>query len=74
MISCKAVADLLLSDRLATQRWWNRVEVRLHLAMCGICSRFARQIEQLRSGARHLRGENEGDADLEKRLIQRLSL
>lgn len=72
MISCKAVADLLLSDRLATEKRLSRVEVRLHLAMRGIFSRFARRVEQLRSGARHFRSENKGDADLEERLIQRL--
>ncbi len=73
MITCKAVANLLLSDLLGTQKWWKRVEVHIHLAMCGMCSRFARQLEQLALGARHWSRQNDGDADLEERLIQRLS-
>jgi hypothetical protein len=73
MISCKNTAKLLTSDQLGSQSWWKRMEVRLHLAMCDFCSRLARQLAQLASGARHLREENEGDAGLEERLIRRLS-
>jgi hypothetical protein len=73
MISCKNVAKLLMSDELPAQNWWQRMEVRMHLAMCRFCSRLARQLEQLRSGARELRDQNEADAGLEDRLIRRLS-
>ena len=73
MISCKNVAKLLTSDELQYQSWWRRMEVRLHLAMCDFCSRLAKQLEQLRAAARELGQENEGDADLEERLIRRLS-
>lgn len=73
MISCNQVARLLTSDQLQSQSWWKRVEVRLHLALCDFCSRLAKQLEQLRSGARETREENEADAGLEDRLIRRLS-
>ena len=73
MISCKNVATLLTSDQLQSQSWWKRVEVRLHLAMCDFCSRLARQLEQLRSGARQMRDQNEADGGLVDRLIRRLS-
>ena len=73
MISCKKVAELLTSDQIQSQSWWKRMEVRLHLAMCDLCSRLARQLEQLRSGARRMRDRNEADAGLEDRLILRLS-
>jgi len=73
MISCKNVAKLLMSDQLETQTTWKRMEVRLHLAMCRLCSRLARQIEQLRSGARESRIHSEPDPELEERLIRRLS-
>jgi hypothetical protein len=49
------------------------MEVRLHLAMCDLCSRLARQLEQMRSAARKTHEENEADAGLEDRLIRRLS-
>jgi hypothetical protein len=73
MISCKSVAKLLLSDQLSSQGWWRRMEVRLHLAMCRFCSCLARQLEQLRSGARQAYEQGEADPGLEERLIRRLS-
>ena len=73
MISCKNVAKLLMSDQLQAQRWWKRMEVRLHLAMCRFCSRLARQMEQLRSAARRVSQQGEADPDFEDRLIRRLS-
>lgn len=73
MISCRKVAELLTSDQLASQSLWKRIEVRLHLAMCDVCSRLARQLEQIRAGARRLRGQAEAGPGLEDRLIRRLS-
>jgi hypothetical protein len=73
MISCKDVAKLLMSDELQAQSWWKRAEVRLHLAMCKFCSRLARQLEQLRFGARQMCDQNEADTGLEDRLIRGLS-
>lgn len=70
MISCRNVSKLLMEDGLASQGWWTRMQVRLHLAMCALCSRLARQIAQMRDAAR-LTGE--ADADLEDRLIRKLS-
>ncbi|MBI4904028.1 MAG: zf-HC2 domain-containing protein [Acidobacteria bacterium] len=73
MISCKQVAELLTSDQLQSQSWWRRMEVRLHLAMCTLCARLARQLNQIRAGARGLREGNEADGGLEERLIRRLT-
>lgn len=73
MTSCKDVASLLLSDQLEAQSWWKRMEVRLHLAMCRLCSRLARQLEQMRAAARRMREPGETDPGLEERLIRRLS-
>jgi hypothetical protein len=73
MISCKNVAKLLMSDELQVQSWWKRMEVRMHLAMCKFCSRLARQLEQLRAGARRMSDQHETDPGLEERLIRRLS-
>ena len=74
MISCKDVAKLLMSDELSAQSWWRRMEVRLHLSMCDLCSRLARQIKQMCSAARQMRDwEEADDPELEDRLIRRLS-
>jgi hypothetical protein len=72
MISCKEVAKMVMSDQFQAQNWWNRVEVRFHLAMCEFCSRLARQVEQLRSAARRMSDQGEADPDFEDRLIRRL--
>ena len=73
MISCKNVAKLLMSDQLPAQSWWKRMEVRLHLAMCRLCSRLARQVEQLRTAARGMANEDAADPSFEDRLTRRLS-
>lgn len=73
MISCKNVATLLLSDQLQSQPWWKRIEVRLHLAMCALCFRFARQLAQVRSAARRVGDQTEADQGFEDRLLRRLS-
>lgn len=73
MISCKNVATLLMSDQLQAQSRWKRMEVRLHLAMCRLCSRLARQLEQMRSAARRTGDQDAADPGLEERLIRRLS-
>jgi hypothetical protein len=73
MISCKNVATLLMSDQLQVQSWLKRMEVRLHLAMCSLCSRLARQVEQMRSAAQRMSDQDKADPDLEDRLIRRLS-
>jgi hypothetical protein len=72
MISCKDVSALLLSDRLESQKWSKRWEVRLHLAMCRYCSRFARQLRQLSAAARGTRLDLHADPDFEERLVERL--
>jgi hypothetical protein len=72
MISCKDVSTLLLSDRLQSQKWSKRWEVRLHLAMCRHCSRLARQLRQLSTAARGMRLDLQADADFEERLLERL--
>jgi hypothetical protein len=73
MITYKTGSNLLLSDVVVSQTWWKRVEVRLHVRMCHVCSHFARQLGQFWSGARHWSRQNEGSAGLEERLIQRFS-
>lgn len=73
MISCKSVAKLLSSDELGSLTWWKRAEVRFHLLMCKYCSRFARQMAQLRFAARRAPDPKEADPDFEERIIRQLS-
>ena len=73
MISCQDISKLLMSDQLETQTWPVRMEIRLHLLMCKFCSRLARQLAQMRSGAQQMSHHDDADPGLEDRLIQRLS-
>jgi len=77
MIRCRDVARLLSEDERSDCSAWRRVSVRLHLMMCGHCSRFARQLAWLGRTARDLaRGfeEDEAVAGLETRVLRRLGL
>ena len=81
MIRCRTVAELLTSDRLQSENFWRRLEVRLHLRMCRYCARLARQIRQLRPAALRMaaltdaeKTGGDGDSeDLEGRLLRKLS-
>ncbi len=73
MISCRNVAGLLLSDQIAIQSWWKRMEIRMHLSMCDLCSRLARQLEQMRAAARQMGEPDETGPALEDRVIRRLA-
>ena len=49
MLNCKEVSSLL-SDRLDRKlTFMERVNLRLHLAMCAACSRVERQLEFVRA-------------------------
>jgi hypothetical protein len=71
MITCKNVAKLLSSDEFLAVAWWKRAEVHMHLLLCKHCSRFARQLQQIRSVVR--RKPDSEDSGLEDRIISRLS-
>lgn len=78
MMNCKQVAEVLDSDGVKRQRLWTRVEIRIHLWMCGRCSSFARQVAALRRvGQRLARDLGEetpaaGQDAIEERLMRRL--
>ncbi|MFN8006795.1 MAG: hypothetical protein U0V70_07200 [Terriglobia bacterium] len=80
MICCKEVAKLLTSDQLSQMGFIKRIEVTLHIWMCRHCSRFAKQINQLRSASRKIsfvpedENKSEGSEEsLEARLLRNLT-
>lgn len=42
---CREVTGMLAEGNLETAPWYTRVLIRMHLAMCEHCRRFARQLE-----------------------------
>lgn len=76
MLRCQQAAQLA-SERLDRELGWReRVGLRLHLAMCRHCRRYARQLQQLRKFARQWRRQNEEaarDARLSTAARQRIA-
>ncbi|MBI4054877.1 MAG: hypothetical protein HY402_01950 [Elusimicrobia bacterium] len=44
MPSCREIAELLSHDGLESQPFWRRWMAQIHLGMCALCKRYARQI------------------------------
>ncbi|MGI8958310.1 MAG: zf-HC2 domain-containing protein [Bryobacteraceae bacterium] len=72
MLRCREVSELLSRDELGGAPRWTRLAVKVHLAMCRHCSRFARQLAQIRAAAIGSFAQNEVNAEFESRLVQRL--
>ena len=62
MLSCQEVTRLV-SESLDNNSltFWQRMQVRLHLLMCSLCSRFRKQAEFLRQAARRYTSAKEDD-------------
>jgi predicted anti-sigma-YlaC factor YlaD len=54
MLRCKEVVRLVASDELAGSGLMRRLAVRMHLAMCRHCRRYAKQIRELGRAAREI--------------------
>jgi hypothetical protein len=71
MLSCKD-ASRLVSDSLDRQlSWRQRLSLRIHLLMCGVCARFRRQVLFLNQAAKQYISESRvgtGDAAVEARI------
>lgn len=72
MLSCRAVSELLSKEEFRDAPLWTRFAVKAHLAMCRRCSRFARQLAQIRSAVRESFSQQEADPELESRIAQKI--
>lgn len=63
MLSCKEVSHLVSESLDRKLSFWQRIQVRLHLLMCGLCSRFRKQTLFLRDAARHYLMAVEADTE-----------
>jgi hypothetical protein len=71
MLSCREVAELLSKDEFRGAPLLTRLAVK-DLAICGHCTRFARQLTQLRAAVRKSFSQQEPDSEFESRMIQKL--
>jgi hypothetical protein len=56
VISCKEASRLLSQRQDRPLEFWERVKLRGHLALCGVCTRFAKQLDFMREALRRYRG------------------
>ncbi len=61
MLRCSEIARIVASDEFRDAGWIRRLSLRMHLAMCRHCRRYARQINLL--GAEARRSWTATDAD-----------
>lgn len=72
MLRCNEVARILASDELQDAGWMRRLSMRLHLAMCRHCGRYARLIDRLGAEVRQSSVATEEDEAALQRIEQAL--
>ena len=55
VISCQEASRLLSQRQDRPLDFWERVKLRVHLALCDVCTRFARQVDFMREALRRYR-------------------
>lgn len=74
MLTCKEATTAIASGELDRAGLGRRLSVWLHLAICGYCRCYARQIRKLGDAARRLLAREAGDGAaleaLEERLVR----
>ena len=69
MLTCKDATRMIASEEFAEAGWRKRLGVRLHLAMCRHCRRYAVQMQAIGACARKLWGP---EAREDSATVQRL--
>ena len=63
MRSCKEVSALVIAREDRALPWSERMALSLHMAICGACPRFERQVLTLRNAMRQWRHYTDDPAD-----------
>lgn len=72
MINCRQTTEAIASDQLIDAGWRKRLSVRLHLAMCKHCRRYAKQMKTVGTVVRSLFGQDPPPRQkLEKDILER---
>lgn len=74
-MTCREVSTRVGAGTVSDEPLLRRIEIRLHLAMCGNCRRFWKQIQALDRGLRAAIGrpDQEAPSDLEERIVARVT-
>ena len=70
MLKCRDISGLVASGTLEHVGWMKKLEIKLHLMMCGHCARYLAQIRAIGQGARFLIRGQEADAGQLRRMEQ----
>ncbi len=55
MLSCKEASELMSQAQERKLTWTEKLSLKLHVAMCDACTRFARQLQFLQQSMRRYR-------------------
>ncbi len=72
MLKCRELSTLVATDELENVGWMRRMEIRMHLLMCGHCRRYLQQIRAIGRGSRDLAGEREAGSDQIERMEEHI--
>jgi hypothetical protein len=68
MLNCKDVHRIVAEDLGENPGLMRRIEIKMHLLMCGKCSRYVEQIGAIGESIRRLCAPRPGDGELAARL------
>lgn len=78
MLTCKQASQLISQSLDHPLSWYELMQLRLHLMMCGACNRFKKQLNILLIGLRKIRTNIENDSaiqlplDAKTRIVEKL--
>ncbi|PPC92298.1 MAG: hypothetical protein CTY35_12930 [Methylotenera sp.] len=78
MLTCKQASQLISQSLDHPLSWYELMQLRLHLMMCGACNRFKKQLNVLLIGLRKIRTNIENNSaiqlplDAKTRIVEKL--
>ena len=62
MLNCKEISKLISASLDHKLTWWQRINLWMHIGMCGLCWRFRKDLLHIHEEAHHYAEEIEQDA------------
>ncbi|WP_036300464.1 zf-HC2 domain-containing protein [Methylotenera sp. L2L1] len=78
MLTCKQASQLISQSLDRPLSWYELMQLRLHLMMCGACNRFRKQLNLLLIGLRKIRTNIENNSaihlplDAKARIVEKV--